>query len=98
MSSRLAALLLISLSFLAASVSCRQLRCPGCRQLQDQDGVVYVANTSDPAAVVRNITVPTVRLLDALRDPSVSTIVLLTNYTAGEQFLSGLCGKTETDL
>lgn len=91
MSSRLAALLLITFSFSAASVSCRQLRCPGCRQLQAQDGVVYVANASDPAAA--GITVPTVRLVDALRDPRVRTIILLTNYTAGGQFLSSLCGR-----
>lgn len=97
MGNRLAALLLITLS-VSASVSCRQLRCPDCRQLQAQDGVVYVANASDPAAAGINITVPTVRLVDALRDPRVRTIILLTNYTAGGQFLSSLCGRADPSM
>jgi len=46
-------------------------------------GVVYVANTSDPAAA--SIRVPTVTLSEALKDPNVTVIMLLTNYTAGAQ-------------
>ena len=78
--------LLLALLSGALEASCRHSVWSG-RELQQISNatrtgtVAYVANMSDPAAA--GITQHTVTLRQALENPKVTTIILLTNYTAG---------------
>ena len=83
-------LVLLILAFSLPCASCRPPPdCSNCKQLRGLPeaggGTAYVANASDPAAA--DIRVPTVTLKQALADPNVSKIVLLTNYSVGKGFL-----------
>lgn len=85
---RLAVLLLLVATSIPYAASIRPRTLQGWQLLvQEQqrahaDSVAYVANAS--AVADANITRPTVTLLEALQNPNVTRVVLLTNYTVGE--------------
>jgi hypothetical protein len=85
---RLAVLLLLVATSLPCAASIRLRSLPNRQLLQQEQqrapaaSAAYVANAS--AVAEAGITRPTVTLLEALQNPKVTRMVLLTNYTVGE--------------
>jgi hypothetical protein len=89
------ALLLLLVAASIPQAAAIRLRLPPSRHLlvlgqlgAHADSVAYVANASGKADA--GITRPTITLLEALQDPEVTHMILLTNYTVGKNLQQAL--------